>query len=786
VIALVDDSAAQLDLLPSLLDPLRALHEAPAGPLNALRTLPLDADGIEWAAGRRVIDRWFGEDRAIARLDGGAIERRVAAVAEQRRRLLNANSRAVQARVRAGFLDHVRRSSLPAAQLDAAGKAFKKTYTAGRRELEHEFGKVMRHRSIRDLIGGPAGPVIADLKPVWLMSPLSVSDTLPLDPGLFDLVIFDEASQVPLEDAVPSLHRAQQVIVVGDQMQLPPTSFFAAKTDEDDDDLTVDEDGETISVSLDGDSFLNQSAANLPSILLAWHYRSRSEALIAFSNAAFYAGALRTIPERALRPDSLEPVEVTDPSDGPDGAAALLRRPISFHRLPAGVYDQRRNQPEAAYIAELVRSLLAKETGLSIGIVAFSEAQQSAIEDALAALAADDPDLAARLDAETNREEDDQFVGLFVKNLENVQGDERDIIILSVCYGPDPTGRIRMNFGPINTRGGEKRLNVIFSRAKHHMAVVTSMRSQDITNDWNEGADALKAYLRFAEASSTGHTAQAGAVLGAYTPQGRARLAGRPVVLDQIAAALTRAGLLVDTDLGTSTLRCDFAVRRPGETEHQLAVLLDHRPPDTGPGPADDHERYVDRPRALAAIGWQTTHVLAKDWLADPDAVVARIVARLDGPPAMDEATERPPARARRRPPPRQSDPEPEPEPEATIEPSPSAEVEPPRPKRAPRAVKRPAPAAEPPAPTTPPEPALPPAPPPMPDHSGARRFELVDDRSSKFWQIVRNGALVYVTFGRIGTTGQTQIKDLGTESAAASHVTKLIGEKTRKGYTEV
>src|SRR5262249_49540991 len=161
-------------------------------------------------------------------------------------------------------------SMLSVTQLDDDGRQFKKLYSAGRRELDHEFNKTMRYRSIRDLASGETGAVVNDLKPVWLMSPLSVSDTLPLDSALFDVVIFDEASQIPTEEAVPALCRAPQVIVVGDEMQLPPTSFFTAARDEEEMQATAEEDGETISILLDADSLLNQAARNLPATLLAW------------------------------------------------------------------------------------------------------------------------------------------------------------------------------------------------------------------------------------------------------------------------------------------------------------------------------------------------------------------------------------------------------------------------------------------------------------------------------------------------------------------------------------
>ncbi len=380
------------------------------------------------------------------------------------REWLAQNSRCIRAAVRRKFLDHVSVSSMPASQLDAEQKAFKKLYAAGRRELEHEFGKTIRFKSIRDLAANGTGAVVRDLKPIWLMSPLSVSDTLPLDPSAFDVVIFDEASQIPLEEAIPALYRSHQVIVVGDEMQLPPTRFFTTARG-DDDTIFVEEEGERIEVDLGSESFLTQSATNLPSTLLAWHYRSRYESLISFSNAAFYSGNLFTIPDlKRSTPDQAEPGFAGE--EHWDACVdAILGRSISFHFIENGVYENRRNQAEAAHIAQLVGGLLARKTGSSIGVVAFSEAQQGEIEDALSQLALEDSAFAARLEAEYVREENDQYCGLFVKNLENVQGDERDIIIMSVCYARDLTGRMLMNFGPINQRGGEKRLNVIFSRA---------------------------------------------------------------------------------------------------------------------------------------------------------------------------------------------------------------------------------------------------------------------------------------------------------------------------------
>src|SRR5262249_2860690 len=469
------------DTLPDLLPLLSELADAPPAFGHALRRFSLTPEQLEAAAAQRSLERVYRTERWLPRFDGRVLARHVERLAQAAREWLALNAAGGRASVRRRFRENVQLAGLPAAQLDADGKAFKKGYAAGRRELEHEFGKTMRYKSIRELAAGESGRVVRDLKPVWLMSPLSVSDTLPLQARLFDVVIFDEASQIPVEEAVPALYRAPQVIVVGDEMQLPPTSFFTAARDPGEEALEAQENGERMSVLLDADSLLNQSAKSLPATLLGWHYRSRSESLIGFSNAAFYAGQLYTIPERRLPAPDLPEIVVR----GGESASveALLERPISFHFLESSVYEQRRNEREATCIADLVRQLLRRNTGMSLGVVAFSEAQQAQIESALETLAGADADFAAALEAEYVREENDQFCGLFVKNLENVQGDERDIIVLSICYGPGPDGRMLMNFGPINQRGGEKRLNVIFSRARHHMAVVSSIRHTAITND---------------------------------------------------------------------------------------------------------------------------------------------------------------------------------------------------------------------------------------------------------------------------------------------------------------
>lgn len=639
----------QADALPAVLAPLQELADADPAVAAALRGLPLAPEAIEFAVAREGLERVYRTERWLPRFDAATLARHAQRLGDAERQLLGRNARTLAAAVRQRFRDHVHKSALPASQLDAEGKAFKKSYNAGRRELEHEFGKTMRYKAIRELASGETGQVVRDMKPIWLMSPLSVSDTLPLAADLFDVVIFDEASQIPVEEAVPALYRAPQIIVVGDEMQLPPTSFFSSGRDAEDQTVSVedeDNEGDRIAVVLDADSLLNQGARNLPATLLAWHYRSRYESLIGFSNAAFYAGNLYTIPDRSLPSETRAEILVQSGAASAESVAAqadaLLSRAISFYRVTDAVYDSRRNSGEARHIAQLVRELLRRGTGRSLGIVAFSEAQQGEIEAELDSLAATDAEFAARLEAEYVREEDDQFCGLFIKNLENVQGDERDIILLSICYGPNAEGRMLMNFGPINQRGGEKRLNVIFSRARHHMAVVSTIRHEAITNDHNEGAAALKNFLRYAECLSRGDDATATRVLEGMNPltRGAARAGHVPAdaVSVQLAAALRARGHAVDEQVGQSRFRCDLAIRAAGtgsgagDSHYALGILV-----DTAAHYENRNvlERYVSRPRILDAFGWEVRQVLAKDWLHAPEAVLDGIEHALAGKGAL-------------------------------------------------------------------------------------------------------------------------------------------------------
>lgn len=756
------DMREGLDDLPDILPILSEIHATDASISFALRSIPLTLPALEALVVDEAIAGYERVNPEIRRFDIDMLIGLTKRATRARELLRGENAEAICAKLHNQFRGNVKTSEMSVTLLNNEERAFKKRYATGRRELEHEFGKTMRYRSIRDMASGDTGIVVNDLKPIWLMSPLSVSDTLPLEKDLFDVVIFDEASQIPTEEAVPALCRSDQVIIVGDEMQLPPTSFFSTSMDEEDMQIIAEEDGEKIAILLDADSLLNQSARNLPATLLAWHYRSRFEALISFSNAAFYGGQLVTIPDQSLRQveASNAPVSSDDAAAWDAGTDRLLHAPITTHRIADGLYDKRINPPEARYIAGLVKSLLLRDTGQSIGIVAFSEAQQSEIETALDRMAAENSVFAAALEREYVREDDGQFHGLFVKNLENVQGDERDIILMSVCYAPGRDGRMVMNFGPINQRGGEKRLNVIFSRARRHMAIISTIAPEAITNIHNDGARALRSFLSFADAQSNGAQDHAQAVLTTLNPDA-ARTFGVELpddaVRSAIAAELRARGHVVHEYVGGASFRCDLAIVNADGKGYALGILLD-RDADSALG---IEERFVFRPTILRSFGWSVLDVPVASWLRSRTATIDRIERELtndswgksESDPFIGITQTHP----------------------AAVQPSAST-----------TGGAKPS-ALSPTAPTN----DMPDTVPPVTSAGEGRsptmtEFRFVQGSSNKFWRVGVVDCDLIVEFGRVDTKGQRVIKTFDSPDRAKREATKLTLEKTRKGYEEV
>ena len=627
---------------------LGRLDSLPAKMNRLLRTSDYTIAQLESAVEAHTWQQWLQSEPEIERFTAHEQAANVERLEQTIDPWMAKNAEEICNRTRERFLDRMKPNAKDA--------AFTKRYQQGRKTLEHEFGKSMRYRAIRDLVDGDSGLVVQDLKPIWLMSPLSVSDTLPLHTQFVDVVIFDEASQVRLEESIPTLFRGTQTIIVGDTMQLPPTNFFAHRTSEEEFESSresgaMEAEDNATAFDLSSDSLLSHSGKSMESTMLGWHYRSRSESLISFSNWAFYDGRLLTVPDPRVAPTETTATGSKDANaageskidfavrerspayriDGPkcQSPAHWLSKPLSYHYLNDGYYEERCNRREAEHIADLVATWLAEESGLSLGIIAFSEAQQTEIERALEERARNDESFRPRYELELQREENGQFVGLLVKNLENIQGDERDIILLSVCYGPTQSKKISMNFGPINRDGGEKRLNVAFSRAKQNMIVVSSMQYSQITNDYNTGPNCLKQYLRYVECMSNSNSQGAQLALrqlSRWRGQDESRAMSLDPVTQEISQALRAKGYMVENQVGQSHFRIDVAVYREGDERYRLGILVDtvstYRQ-------ADPWERDVMRPRLLRDFGWQIHRVLGKDWYQDPTGQVDQILKLL-------------------------------------------------------------------------------------------------------------------------------------------------------------
>ncbi|MGB0259621.1 MAG: AAA domain-containing protein, partial [Coraliomargarita sp.] len=337
--------------------------------------------------------------------------------------------------------------------------------------LEHEVGKKTRHIPIRQLLRR-AGDALVALKPCFMMGPMSVAQYLAPGGISFDLVVMDEASQIKPQDALGAVARGGQLVVVGDPKQLPPTSFFDRMIEDDEEDPTGIEESESI---------LDATLPMFPARRLRWHYRSQHENLIAFSNHSFYDSDLVLFPSPHKETENYG---------------------IQYSRVPRGCFVNRKNLEEAKIISEAVREHFRHRPEESLGVVAMSADQKLQIERAIETLAKDDAVFQEWLDKDATRKDATRSESLFIKNLENVQGDERDVIFISMTYGPqEPGGKVYQRFGPINSDVGWRRLNVLFTRSKKRMHIFSSMGSDDIVASASSkrGVQALRDFLSYCE-----------------------------------------------------------------------------------------------------------------------------------------------------------------------------------------------------------------------------------------------------------------------------------------------
>ena len=456
--------------------------------------------------------------------------------------------------------------------------------------LKRELNKQRRLMPLRKLFMAIPN-LITSLRPCFMMSPLSVSVFLEAQSYDFDLVIFDEASQVHTEDAIGAIMRGKQVIIVGDTKQLPPTSFFSTSiNDEDfdvDSDVTVD-DGDAGAY----ESILDEAVAILPERSLRWHYRSRHEHLIAFSNIKIYNNQLITFPSStASAPDcGVEYVYVKD-----------------------GVYDRggkKNNIIEAQKVADLVFEHFRRYPNRSLGVVTFSEAQQNAVDAAIRQKRLQNPNL----DKYFIEDKEEPF---FIKNLENVQGDERDTIIFSIGYAKDNKGIMYMNFGPLSREGGYRRLNVAITRAKHNIKLVGSIVPTDIDLEKvsSEGVKMLRSYIEFA---------QQGIIALEKELTFNNNLECDSPFEEAVYDFLQSKGYSVVTQVGCSGFRIDMAVKHPIHSgKFAIGIECDGA---TYHNSRTARERDRLRQAILEDMGWTIYRIWSTDWIKDPKTEEEKLI----------------------------------------------------------------------------------------------------------------------------------------------------------------
>jgi very-short-patch-repair endonuclease len=455
--------------------------------------------------------------------------------------------------------------------------------------IKNEFGKQTRFAPVRTLLS-QAGRSIQALTPCFMMSPMSLAKFMKPQSLQFDILIIDEASQMRPEDALGAMLRSKQIVVVGDQKQLPPTDFFArsAEATDGEDDEYEDIDDESILESCQKTFGQRRS--------LKWHYRSHCESLIRFSNEQFYQNEL-----------------VTFPASKPDSFAIDL---ISV----GGVFQARCNPVEANRVAEEAVTFMRHHADRgesdipSLGIVAINIQQRNLIQEELNRLVADDILVEQYCEKVAAKGEE-----LFVKNLENVQGDERDFIFVSMTYGPEPDSSVlKQRFGPINRKQGHRRLNVLFSRARMRIGLFSSFGSADVVPGPNssEGVHVLRKYLEYAEM------------------RGRISITQRPnrnADSDfevEVAERLRSRGYVVDYQVGVSGYRIDLGVRHPDHPEYYLAGIECDGAAYHSSKSARDRDRL--REEVLRDKGWEIARVWSTDWFDNPTLQTARLVQKLE------------------------------------------------------------------------------------------------------------------------------------------------------------
>lgn len=445
------------------------------------------------------------------------------------------------------------------------------------------------------------------LFPCWLLSPESVSTIFPLKKEMFDIILFDEASQVFIENTLPTIYRGKHIVVAGDSKQLRPSATFVKRYMGNDSDEDLDL---ATQAALEVESLLDLSTSRLNSTNLTYHYRSKSEELINFSNYAFYDGKLQVAPNVTKN---------------------IGNKPIERIKVN-GRWIGRRNEEEAQATVQLLKKLIKnKRNKSSIGIITFNTEQETAIEDAIDNECQKDSAFRDAYLRERNRKENNEDTSIFIKNLENVQGDERDIIIFSIGYAQNEYGRVVAHFGPLSQEGGENRLNVAITRAKEKIYVVTSIEPEEliVEGSKNAGPKIFKSYLKYVRAISNKKYKEASFILDSFKPTlpetKEVLISGQ--LENEIKDELTKLGYTVETNLGNTDYKLSLAIYNKKLDRYLLGIECDY---SAFKSSDSIMERDVYRNKFLKSRGWDIMRVWSRDWWLNKNKVISNIVKELN------------------------------------------------------------------------------------------------------------------------------------------------------------
>lgn len=451
------------------------------------------------------------------------------------------------------------------------------------------------------------GDYLFKLFPCWLLSPENVSTLLPLVKNMFDIVLFDEASQVFIENTIPSIFRASRVVVAGDAKQLRPTTTFMKRymgsNIEDDVDYSTQ-------AALEVESLLDLAVSRFNSANITYHYRSKNEELIDFSNKAFYSGNLQIAPNISKN---------------------LRNKPIE-RILVDGSWNDRKNLVEAKKVVELTKNILKnRKENETIGIITFNSEQEALIEDLFDKECFEDENFRTKFIREKSRIENDEDVSLFVKNIENVQGDERDIIIFSIAYARNEFGKVNAIFGSLSNEGGENRLNVAITRAKKKIYVVTSIEPEElkVENSKFAGPKLLRSYLTYVRAVSNGNSEEVKSILDSFNERALTvkKQIGVLPIEEQIQKKLVKLGYNVEINLGNSNSKVSLAVYDKKKDRFLLGIETDQMVIASSPYCL---ERDVYRNEFLKSKGWKIFRVWSRDYWHNSSHVISSIVKEIE------------------------------------------------------------------------------------------------------------------------------------------------------------